>query len=68
MNIKLNVSGMTCGHCEKAVSKALKNVEGVNDVQVNLSAGTASIEGDNVNTENLIAAVIDEGYGASLAA
>jgi copper chaperone len=68
MNIKLNVSGMTCGHCEAAVNKALKSVEGVSDVQVNLSAGTASIEGDNVNTENLIAAVIDEGYGASLAA
>ncbi len=68
MNIKLKVSGMTCGHCEKAVSKALQSVQGVNEVQVNLSAGTASIEGDNVNTENLIAAVIDEGYGASLAA
>jgi copper chaperone len=68
MNIKLNVSGMTCGHCEKAVSKALQSVEGVNDVQVNLSTGTASVEGNNVNPENLIAAVIDEGYGASLAA
>lgn len=68
MNIKLNISGMSCGHCQTAVSKALKNVEGVNNVDVNLSAGTASIEGKDVNTENLIAAVIDEGYGASLAA
>jgi copper chaperone len=68
MNIKLSVSGMSCGHCETAVSKALKSVEGVSDVQVNLSAGTASIEGNNVSLENLIAVVIDEGYGASLAA
>lgn len=68
MSIQLNVSGMTCGHCETAVAKALKEIEGVQSVQVDLKNGTAKIEGNNVNTENLIAAVIDEGYGASLAA
>ena len=68
MTIELKVSGMTCGHCQTAVHKALKSIEGVSAVEVNLGTGTASLEADNVNFENLIAAVINEGYGASLSA
>jgi copper chaperone len=67
MSIQLNVSGMTCGHCESAVTKALKAIEGVQTVQVDLKNGIAKVEGQNVNTDALIAAVIDEGYGASVA-
>jgi copper chaperone len=67
MSIQLNVSGMTCGHCESAVAKALKAIEGVQTVQVDLKNGIAKVEGQNVNTDALIAAVIDEGYGASVA-
>jgi copper chaperone len=68
MNITLNVSGMTCGHCEAAVSKALKSIEGVKTVEVSRTTGTASIEGSNIKTDSLIAIVIEEGYTASLAA
>lgn len=68
MNIELKVSGMTCGHCEAAVTKALQSIEGVSAVQVSRVTGTASIEGSNVKTENLIAAIVEEGYSASLAA
>ncbi len=67
MSIQLNVSGMTCGHCESAVAKALKAIEGVQTVQVDLKNGTAKVEGQNINPEALIAAVIDEGYGANVA-
>ncbi len=68
MTIELKVSGMTCGHCQTAVQKALQSIEGVSAVEVNLSAGTANVQGNNIKTENLIAAIIDEGYGASLSA
>ena len=67
MNIELKVSGMTCGHCETAVAKALKDIEGVQSVQVDLKNGSAKVEGLNVDTQALIAAMIDEGYGASVA-
>ncbi len=67
MSIELNVSGMTCGHCKTAVENALKKVSGVNGAQVDLANGKASVEGEHINTEALIAAVIDEGYGAHLA-
>ena len=68
MIIGLKVSGMTCGHCEAAVSKALQSIEGVSSVEVSRLAGTASIQGNSIDTQKLIAAVIEEGYSASLAA
>ena len=68
MNIELNVTGMTCGHCKDAVEKALQNVTGVNATQVDLASGKVRVEGELVNTDALIAAVIEEGYGAQLAA
>jgi copper chaperone len=68
MNIILNVSGMTCGHCEAAVGKAIKSIEGVSAVEVSRTTGTASIEGININTDSLIAIIVEEGYTASLAA
>jgi copper chaperone len=67
MSIELNVTGMTCGHCKAAVEKALKSVSGVNTVEVNLEQGKARVSGDQINTDALIVAVVDEGYSASAA-
>lgn len=36
------VTGMTCGHCEHAVSSELKALDGVTDVYVDLVAGGTS--------------------------
>lgn len=61
---KLNVSGMTCGHCEKAVKDALAAVDGVSNVAVSLDAGTVDVEYDEakVNVGQLKEAVEDQGY------
>jgi copper chaperone len=67
MNIELNVTGMSCGHCKAAVEKALKSVNGVSAVEVNLEQGKARVSGDQINTDALIVAVVDEGYSASAA-
>ncbi len=66
-NIELNVSGMTCGHCKSAVESALKSVSGVKAVNVDLAAGKASVTGEHVKLEDLVAAVADEGYSAAAA-
>jgi copper chaperone len=68
MSIELNVTGMTCGHCKAAVEKAIQQVTGVNTTQVDLASGKVSVEGEQVNTDALIAVVIEEGYGAQVAA
>lgn len=35
-NVTLNVQGMSCGHCVKAVEGSLGKLEGVNEVNVKL--------------------------------
>ena len=62
----LAISGMTCGHCSQAVSKALAAVPGVTAVQVSLERQEASVEGD-ADLAQLILAVKAEGYGANAA-
>ena len=34
--IKLTVEGMSCSHCRRAVEEALKGIDGVEKVQVDL--------------------------------
>ena len=65
MTVELNITGMSCGHCEKAVTSALKSVSGVEKAEVNLQQGTATVEG-SADVQKLIEAVTEEGYGASV--
>jgi copper chaperone len=62
--IVLNVSGMTCNHCKMKVEKALKTLDGVEDVQINLEDGTADVSFDSgkVSADDLKAAIGDAGY------
>ncbi len=57
----LNVKGMMCMHCVAHVEKALKAVAGVENVEVSLEAGTASVTG-TADRQALVAAVTDAGY------
>lgn len=64
--IKLNVEGMTCGHCQSAVKNALESVDGVRNAEVDLQSGSAVVKGAS-NYQDLINAVEEEGYRATLA-
>ncbi|MEF2279040.1 cation transporter [Deinococcus sp. YIM 134068] len=63
MTTELTITGMSCGHCVKAVEGALKAVPGVEGVRVDLEGGKATVEGQ-VEANALVAAVAEEGYGA----
>jgi copper chaperone len=63
--IKLAITGMTCGHCVRATTKALEAVPGVETVEVTLTPGAAVIHG-NAEPAALIAAVSEEGYEAAV--
>lgn len=64
--IELKVEGMTCGHCEMAVRKALTAVPGVTQVvKVDRHSQRALVEGD-AEVAALLRAVQTEGYRASL--
>ncbi|MEC4683101.1 MAG: cation transporter [Nitrospirota bacterium] len=61
METTLKISGMTCNHCVMAVSKALKEVAGVEKVEVSLERGEAKVSGSALR-ERLVAVVKEEGY------
>ena len=42
----IKIKGMSCHHCVMAVTKALKEIDGVKDVQVNLERGEAIVHED----------------------
>ena len=65
--IKLKVTGMTCEHCENAVSQALSGVAGVETVvTVSRERAEGVVEGAP-DMGSLIAAVKEEGYEAEAA-
>jgi copper chaperone len=63
MNTELKIDGMTCGHCVAAVKKALEAVPSVENAEVSLGEGRASVRGKAPLVE-LIKAVEEEGYAA----
>jgi copper chaperone len=40
MNLTFQVEGMSCNHCKMAVTNALKELDGVEKVEVSLEKGT----------------------------
>jgi len=66
MKLKFNVTGMTCAACSARVEKVSRAVEGVESAEVNLLAGTMTVEAtDEQVAAKIIKAVAGAGYGAS---
>ncbi|MBQ6529309.1 MAG: heavy metal translocating P-type ATPase [Clostridia bacterium] len=68
MTEKFDVTGMTCAACSARVDKCVRRLDGVKDVNVNLLRNSMSVDFDDTVTEtDIINAVIEGGYGASVA-
>ena len=60
------VTGMTCGHCVASVTEEVKEIPGVQDVEVVLESGAVTITSDGpVETSAVRAAVEGAGYRLS---
>ncbi|MFZ0370469.1 MAG: copper chaperone CopZ [Halobacillus sp.] len=63
MQTTIKVEGMTCEHCEKAVTGALKELDGVEEVQVDLTTGNVEVStSKEVSREAMADAIEDQGY------
>lgn len=60
---QLLLSGLTCASCVASVEKAIKAVDGVSNVNVNLAERTALIYGQ-AQSQAIIQAIENAGYGA----
>jgi copper chaperone len=57
------VTGMTCAHCQRAVTEEISAVAGVDSVSVDLATGTVSVTaGRPVDRADIAAAVDEAGY------
>ena len=68
MKQKFDVTGMTCSACSAHVEKAVCQVAGVDQVNVNLLGNSMLVEYEEgaTNPQQIIQAVEEAGYGASL--
>ncbi|MDE6659787.1 MAG: heavy metal translocating P-type ATPase, partial [Eubacterium sp.] len=61
---EFNVTGMTCAACSARVEKAVKAVNGVDMVSVNLLTNSMVVDG-SAEIQDIINAVVNAGYGAA---
>lgn len=59
-----NVQGMSCGHCVKAITQAVKSKDPAADVQIDLGAKTVQVQ-SSLPADAVLAAIQEEGYEAS---
>ena len=64
MHKTLDVKGMSCGHCKSAVTHALKELNGVSAVSVDLKTGKVDVDYDEskVPLSKMKEAIEDQGY------
>ena len=61
MNQVFDVQGMSCGHCERAVTQAVKALDPAAQVKVDLAGGKVEVQTTQPR-EAVAKAIADEGY------
>ncbi len=61
MNQTFTVTGMTCGHCEKAVIRAIQDADPQAQVKIDRSANLVEVESTQAR-DILAKAIAEEGY------
>ncbi len=61
MQYQFDVKGMTCGHCERAVVHAVREVDTEAVVKVDLLTGRVDVESEK-SREAIANAIREEGY------
>jgi copper chaperone len=64
MNQTFQVTGMTCGHCEKAVTRAIQQVDPQAEVRIDRSQNKVEVHSQQPR-EALAQAIADEGYAVA---
>jgi copper chaperone len=64
MNQVFTVTGMTCGHCEKAVTRAIQEADPQAQVKIDRSQNKVEIESTQAR-DTLAKAIVEEGYAVA---
>ena len=60
--LTMEIRGMSCGHCLRAVNTALNSVDGVKVEQVRMGQAAVEYDPAKVKPEQISEAVTDAGY------
>lgn len=60
----LTVTGMTCGHCEKAVTRAVKQLDPQAEIKIDRAANKVEVASTQAR-EAIAQAIADEGYAVA---
>ncbi|MBJ8053152.1 copper chaperone CopZ [Bacillus cereus] len=62
--LTLKVEGMSCGHCVNSIESNVKELNGVEQVKVQLAEGTVEVTIDSsaVTLKDIVAVIEDQGY------
>lgn len=61
MHQTFTVTGMTCGHCEKAVTRAITHIDPQAQVQIDRSANKVQVDTEKPR-QDIAKAITEEGY------
>ncbi|NIM40322.1 MAG: heavy metal transport/detoxification protein [Hydrogenophaga sp.] len=61
MNQTFNVQGMTCGHCERSVTNAIKQLDPQAEVRIDRPQNRVEVD-STASREKIAAAIREEGY------
>lgn len=61
MQQQFDVQGMTCNHCARAVTEAVRRIDAAARVDIDLAAGRVAVD-SSAPRERLADAIRDEGY------
>lgn len=64
MKQTFDVSGMTCGHCEKAVTRAIKQLDPQAEVQIEREQNKVHVQSQQTR-DALARAIAEEGYAVA---
>jgi copper chaperone len=64
MNQTFTVTGMTCGHCEMAVKRAIKQADPLAEVSIDRAQNLVTI-GSEKTRADLARAIAEEGYAVA---
>ncbi len=60
---EFTVPSMSCQHCVNAITKEVSNLQGVQNVQVDLDSKRVQVQADDrVSTEAILEAIHEAGY------
>ena len=63
--LTFTVPGMTCGHCKAAIEDEVGKVAGVTGVGVDLDNKVVTVEGTDLDTPAIVAAIDEAGFEVS---